>query len=64
MTVSVLGEPDISWPRRIRTLDALHLSTARYVQKVSRQELRLATYDIRMAECAAAVGLPLYPLPP
>lgn len=62
MTIDVLGEPDQRWPGSVRTLDALHPSTARYVQSVS-GDLCLATYDKRMADCAVAVGLPLFPLP-
>lgn len=63
MTANVLGAPEALWPMPVRTLDALHIATARHVRGVS-GEVHLATYDARMAGCATAVGLPLFSLPP
>ena len=46
------------FPVAVRTLDALHLASAAYLRERGK-ELRLATYDARMAEAADAMGLPL-----
>jgi predicted nucleic acid-binding protein len=50
------------FPKRVRTLDALHLATACHLRTFD-ADLRLATFDHRMAEVAATIGLPLFPLP-
>jgi predicted nucleic acid-binding protein len=44
-----------------RTLDALHLATIEFLRG-RRLDLRLATYDRRMAALAQAMALPLAPL--
>ena len=46
------------FPRPVRTLDALHLSTLHYLV-AARQRVALATFDDRMRECARAMGLML-----
>jgi hypothetical protein len=49
------------FPVHVRTLGALHLATAHYL--IERfPDLRLATYDQRMADAALALGIPLVPL--
>lgn len=45
----------------VRTLDALHLATAAFMQNQDRS-LRLATFDQRMQAGAQAMGIPLYDL--
>jgi predicted nucleic acid-binding protein len=49
------------FPAPARTLDALHLATIEFLRG-RRLELRLATYDRRMAAIAQAVAVPLFPL--
>ena len=49
------------FPRPVRTLDALHLATAEYLQ-VAGSPARLATYDRRMRDVASELRLPLYDL--
>ena len=44
-------------PARVRTLDALHLASLEYLRD-RRLEVRLATYDRRMAEAARAMHVP------
>lgn len=44
------------FPSPVRTLDALHLASALYLAEQG-QEVRLATYDTRLAEAARSVGL-------
>lgn len=61
MTEEVLERALASFPVSLRTLDALHLATAVYV-RAGRPDLRLATYDHRLAEAATAIGLPLVDL--
>jgi hypothetical protein len=46
----------------VRTPDALHLASARFLQE-RRLEARLATYDAQMAAAAQALAIPLEPLP-
>jgi predicted nucleic acid-binding protein len=46
------------FPLPVRTLDALHLSTLVHILG-TRGPVELATYDCRMADAAAALGLPL-----
>lgn len=46
----------------LRTLDALHLATARFLLEQG-QAVRIATYDRRMSEAARALGMDLVPLP-
>jgi predicted nucleic acid-binding protein len=50
----VRSTPDLS---RCRSLDAVHLATALHFAERSDEPLVVATFDARMAEVAAAVGL-------
>ena len=56
---TVLERARMPFPLPLRTLDALHLSTALYLQSHG-QRLRVATYDARMRAAADAVGLPMW----
>ena len=49
------------FPVPARTLDALHLATAGYLQQKG-GDVRVATYDARMARVAEEIGLPLHPM--
>lgn len=49
------------FPAPVRTLDALHLATLSFLAD-QRQRLKLATYDVRMAEAATRLGFELHPL--
>ena len=46
------------FPIGVRTLDALHLSAIEYLRS-QRQQVMLATYDIRLARAAEALDIPL-----
>jgi len=46
------------FPVRVRTLDALHLSTLHFL-RVRGLHLELATFEPRMRDAAAAAGIPL-----
>jgi hypothetical protein len=52
-----------SWQAKgvLRTLDALHLATLRFLLEED-QQIRLATYDRRLRAVAEAGGIELYPL--
>ncbi len=54
----VLARGLLPFPRAVRTLDALHLATMVYLRSQG-FELRLATYDKRLADTAEALGFPL-----
>jgi predicted nucleic acid-binding protein len=58
MTPEVLARALQPFPIPVRTLDALHLATMVHLAPRS-TDLRLATYDRRMAEAAQALGFPL-----
>ncbi len=49
------------FPRPTRTLDALHLASASYLRERG-ADVRVATYDERMADAAEGIGLRLYPV--
>ena len=49
------------FPQPLRTLDALHLASIDFLIQ-RRLDVRLATYDRRLAAAAAALGMPLYDL--
>ncbi len=49
------------FPMPTRTLDALHLASASYLRERG-ADVRVATYDERMAEAAEGIGLRLYPV--
>lgn len=48
------------FPTAVRTLDALHLSTALYFSQFGRT-VEMATYDGRLKAASEALGLPLSP---
>lgn len=47
------------FPQPVRTLDALHLASADFLRSRG-VEIEIATYDLRLAAAATAIGLPLY----
>jgi len=49
------------FPVPVRTLDALHLASAEFLQRRN-AAIRLATYDPRLSTAAEALGITLYPL--
>jgi predicted nucleic acid-binding protein len=53
---TVLGRATQPFPAPTRTLDALHLASASWLRERG-GEVRLATYDRRLAEAAQAMGL-------
>jgi hypothetical protein len=55
---TVLARALEPFPSSVRTLDALHLSTASFLV-AQRQELAVATYDERMSACARRMGIAL-----
>jgi predicted nucleic acid-binding protein len=57
LSQDVLDRALSPFPVPVRTLDALHLATLVYLQGMS--DLRLATYDTRMAQAATALGIAL-----
>ena len=50
------------FPVSVRTLDALHLASCRFLRDRG-QRVELASYDCRMASAARALGIPLRDLP-
>jgi predicted nucleic acid-binding protein len=52
---TVLGRATQPFPAPTRTLDALHLASASWLRERG-GEVRLATYDRRLAEAAQAMG--------
>jgi predicted nucleic acid-binding protein len=58
---AVVAEPLEATPPTLRTLDALHLASARFLMDEG-QRVRLATYDRRLASAAEAAGIEIYPL--
>jgi predicted nucleic acid-binding protein len=50
------------FPLPVRTLDALHLASIDFLIQ-RRVDVRLATYDRRLAAVAAAMAVPIYDLP-
>jgi predicted nucleic acid-binding protein len=49
------------FPTAVRTLDALHLATIHFLQGIG-QRPSLATYDVRLADAARALEIPLVSL--
>lgn len=47
------------FPAPVRTLDALHLASLEFL-RARRLDVRLATYDVRMASVARRLALPLF----
>lgn len=58
---SVLARALEPWPKRVRTLDALHLATQQFLA-ASGQPAALATFDLGMRECAQALQVSIYDL--
>ncbi len=56
----VLGRALEPFPLPVRTLDALHLASAVFLQERS-QQLQMATYDDRLLRAAIAVGISVWP---
>ena len=50
------------FPVSVRTLDALHLASCRFLRDRG-QRVELASYDSRMTIAASALGIPLWDLP-
>lgn len=46
------------FPSRVRTLDALHLASIEFLRE-RRQDVALASYDVRMLAAARSVGIPV-----
>jgi predicted nucleic acid-binding protein len=61
MVSPVLSRALEPFPYPVRTLDALHLASAEFLQQ-RQPALRMATYDARLGEVARAIGIPLYVL--
>ena len=61
MDLPVLARAHEPFPKPVRALDAIHLSSADFL-RAQGQEIELATYDSRMRENATAMGFELYPL--
>jgi len=49
------------FPVRVRTVDALHLSSIQFLQE-QRQHVELASYDARLIDAARALDVPIYAL--
>ena len=47
------------FPAPVRTFDALHLATADFLRSHG-QAMQLATYDLKMADVATRMGMPLF----
>jgi predicted nucleic acid-binding protein len=62
MVAPVLTRAREPFPTPVRTLDALHLASIEFLRSQG-QTVSLATYDERLRKGAAALGIPLYPLP-
>lgn len=58
---TVLSRALHPFPHPVRTLDAIHLSTAMFLLGRG-HELRLASYDTRMLQVAESIGLGVLPL--
>lgn len=55
----VLERARVPFPTPVRTLDALHLATAAWLAERG-HDIRVATFDDRMARAAEAMGLPIH----
>lgn len=58
---AVLARALDPFPTPVRTLDALHLASAVFLQRMG-QTIELATYDDRQIRAARRLGLPIRPL--
>ncbi len=61
LSVPVLARALEPFPVAVRTLDALHLSSIEFL-RARGQGVQLATYDLRLADCATQLGIPLLDL--
>jgi hypothetical protein len=58
LTPAVLARALDPWPVPVRTLDALHLASAEFLQAHG-QQVKLASYDERLIGAARRLSLPL-----
>lgn len=56
LAAPVLSRALEAFPRPVRTLDALHLASADFLRQ-RQVDVELATYDVRVADAAKAMGL-------
>ena len=61
LSANVLERALEPFPVPVRALDALHLATLAFLTD-QRQRLKLATYDLRMADAATRLGFELHSL--
>jgi hypothetical protein len=61
MDLPVLARAHEPFPKPIRALDAIHLSSADFLRGQG-QEVTIATYDGRMSATARDMGFEVYPL--
>lgn len=61
LSPSVLSRALEPFPVPIRTLDALHLASAEYLQRQG-QRLQIASYDERLLNCARRLGIEVWSL--
>ena len=61
LSATVLERVLEPFPVPVRALDALHLATLSFLA-AQRQRMKLATYNVRMAEAATRPGFDLHPL--
>jgi len=60
---AVLSRALEPFPMPVRTLDALHLASMEFLRSRG-QQLLLASYDEKLSEAAARLGVAAYPSPP
>ena len=58
---SILARALLPFPKRVRTLDAIHLASADFLRGRG-QDISVATYDARLGEVAREMEFELYPL--
>lgn len=61
LTPTVLARALASFPAPVRTLDALHLASLEFLRS-QHQKVELATYDVRMADVARKLHIPVVAL--
>lgn len=61
LTTPVLARALESFPKPVRTLDALHLASMDFLRKQG-QTVTLASYDTRLIDAARALRIPIYKL--
>ena len=59
LSTEVLARATEPFPSAVRTLDALHLASIEFLRSRA-QQIRLASYDLRMTAAAGRLGIPLY----